>query len=154
MEAAGTYIARLCAGGVLTGLAVALSGGKEQIRWICGLLLVFLAVAPLGKLDLDAVWDLTEEIELDASAITSRAREDSIQKIREGIIRRTQAYILDEAESLGADIQVIALSLEEDGFLPVRVELRGTVDPNQRARLSRVLEDDLGIGKEGQIWKE
>lgn len=136
------------------GILTAVSGGNRQVKWLCGLVLIFLVLSPVRQMDLDFVWELSDEIGQEARSITDSAQEEALHQIREGIIERTRTYILDEAESLGADIQVLSLSLEEDGFVPVRVELQGDISPYDRMRLSDLLEEDLGIGKEGQIWKD
>lgn len=150
----GVYGIRLCAGSLLAAICLGLSGGKEQIRWVCSLFLIILVIAPLREMDLDFVWELTDEIYDEAQSITDQAARDTLAEIQKGIIEQTRTYILDEAASLGAEIQVVALSLEEDGFVPVGVELAGTVSPYQRKMLSGILQEDLGIGKEGQIWKD
>lgn len=154
MQGIGSYVLQLCAGAFLIGILHLISGDNSQIKGICSLFLIFLALSPVRKIELDFVWELTDEIEQEAESITQQAQEETLRQIRTGIISRTQAYILDEAESLGADIQVVSLSLEDDGFIPVRVELQGDISPYDRMLLSDLLEEDLGIGKEGQIWKD
>ena len=154
MQQIGEYVLQLCAGAFLVGILTVISGGKSQIKWICGLFLIFLVLSPVRQMDLDFVWELSEKSEQEAQSITQQAQEETFHQIREGIIERTRTYILDEAESLGADIQVVSLSLEEGGFIPVRVELQGDISPYDRMLLSDLLEEDLGIGKEGQIWKD
>ena len=117
-------------------------------------MMISLVIAPIRKLDVDFLWDLTHEIYLDAENITAQAEADTLQQIQTGIIQRTRTYILDEAKSLGADIQVVALKLEEDGFYPVQVELKGDISSYHRNVLSDLLQEDLGIAKEGQIWMD
>ena len=154
MEQMGSYVIRLCAGAFLVGIVTAMSGNKNAVKWVSGLVLLFLALSPIRKLETHFLWDMPGQIHAQAKTITSRAEEDALHQIRAGIIERTCTYILDEAESLGADIQVLSLALEDEGFLPVRVELGGNISPYDRMVLSGVIEKDLGIGKEGQIWKE
>ena len=108
----------------------------------------------MRKMDVDFVWELSDEIQLAGKKITSQAEEDTALLIREGIIQRTKTYILDEAESLGAEIQVISIKLIDDGYLPVQVELKGEIAPYHREVLSEMLQDELGISEEGQIWME
>lgn len=154
MEEIGRYAIGLCAGALLLGIIMILSGEKQQVKWLCSLVMFFLVLSPVRNLELDSAWNLTEEIRQDARQITDQAQENTARQIRDGIIQRTRAYILDEAESLGAEIQVISLALEEEGYRPVRVELRGAISPYDRMHLSDLLEENLGIGKEEQIWMD
>lgn len=154
MQGMGSYVLQLCAGAVLVSVVTSLTGGNGQVKWICGLFLTFLVISPVRKMDVDWIWEQIDEIDMEAQRITTQAQEDTLHSIRDGIIQRTRAYILDEAEALGAEVCVVALALDEEKLIPVRVELQGNISPYHRRLLSDFLEEDLGIRKEEQIWKD
>lgn len=145
---------QICAGAFLVSMIASIFPRDEQMKWLCGLILIVVVIFPLRQFDLQEFWQITDEIGMDARAITTQAREDTLQSIRQGIIERTRAYILDEAEALGVQIRVIALSLDEEKLTPDRVELQGNMSAYVRGVLSDQLEKDLGIGKEDQIWRD
>ena len=63
---------------------------------------------------------------------------------------RVQAYILDKADSFGTSLEVEVI-LDQD-HIPVSVELQGNISPYARAQLTEIIEEDLGIPKEHQLW--
>ena len=69
--------------------------------------------------------------------------------IADGIAAELEAYIEDKAESLGANVQV-QVEMESRGGVPTpqRVTLRGAYS----AALADVIEAELGVTKERQIW--
>ena len=71
--------------------------------------------------------------------------------IRKVIEERTEAYILDKANEIGAEIEV-AVYLTEDVYpIPYRVRISGNVSPLQKLTIRKCLEE-LGIAEEDQEW--
>lgn len=154
MESLGQYALTVCAGALLVSLAQSLSGQNAQVRWVCGLVLIFQVLTPLRQLEISTIWQNSNSFAAQAEQIAAQGREEAAQQLRAGIIERTAAYILDEAEAMGVTLQVTALSLEDDSLAPCAVELRGHISPYNRQRLSSWLSEELGIGKEEQRWME
>lgn len=157
MEALGGYILRLCCCCVIAGVVITLGGngpGSKLRKMICGLFIAFAAMSPLREMELDGWGELPDTFYQDGSDISAAAREEVNQAIRQGIIDRTQAYILDEADSLNAQLQVTRIGLDPDTLVPVAVTLRGDVPPYQRALLSDYINETLGIGKEEVVWMD
>ena len=111
----------------------------------------------LAGLDMDA-WDAVQQGE-DYVAL----------RRREGICERLEAYILDKAADLHANLRV-EVTVGEDNLpalgadvsarftldeqdLPRTVTLTGSCTPAQKQALARVLAEDLGIPEERQIWQ-
>ena len=68
-----------------------------------------------------------------------------------GILRsRLEEYILEKAASLDTALSV-TVTLGEDN-LPEMVYLRGSCAPGTKAELASMMETDLGISKENQLW--
>ena len=72
---------------------------------------------------------------------------DSMAEI---IKSETEAYILDTARSLQAEVTV-EVSVNEEN-VPDSVTVSGAVSPYVRRQLQRIIESDLGIAKENQKW--
>jgi hypothetical protein len=66
--------------------------------------------------------------------------------------QKTQAYILNKASELGADITV-ELELGRDSpYLPKKVTIFGTSTPYAKQQMVEFMESELGIAKEDQRW--
>lgn len=144
-----TAAALIC--GMITGMTKKGPAG-ELIRLVSGLILAFAVLHPISGLNLEALsFDLLpsmgegESIAAQGEKITREAMEDIIKS-------RTEAYILDKAAALDIPLTVEVLLGEEDVPVPVGVILSGAVSPYARSQLTNVIEKDLGIPKEKQLW--
>lgn len=142
-----TAAALIC--GIVTGMTKKGPAG-ELIRLVAGLVLAFVVLYPISglnledlPLDLVAFMEAGESMSAQGEKITREATEDIIKS-------RTEAYILDKAAALDISLTVEVLLDEEN--IPVGVILSGAVSPYARSRLTNVIEKDLGIAKEKQIW--
>ncbi len=71
--------------------------------------------------------------------------------LSDGIAAGLASYIEDKAESLGAEVRAAVTVEARDGVpVPVAVTLRG----DYSEALSDLVERDLGVAKERQIWIE
>lgn len=157
MQALGAYILRLCCCSIIAGIVITIGGsgpGSKTRKMICGLFITFAAISPLREIELGQLWELPDALYQDGLDISASAQEDVNEAISEVIIGKTRTYILDEADSLNAQIQVTQISLDPDTLVPVTVTLNGDVSPYQRTLLSDYMHKTLGIGKEGVIWKD
>lgn len=142
----------LCAAlacGILKGLAGE-SFFKKQISLLCGLLLTFTLVSPVLDLELPSLDSIVIPFSEDAAAISGRGEAQTQDAIAAIIQQEMEAYIHSRAEALGAEVQA-QVSLNE-ALLPKSVQLDGTVSTALRMQLSEILESELGIPKEQQIW--
>lgn len=156
MDGVKEYILRLCCAALIAGAVSALGGrgtGAKLRKMICGLFVLFAAISPLRQIQLDDIWSLPVELQTSAQAAAAQGAEQSDQAIRDIIIEQTGAYILDEAASMDADIRIGQVTLDDETMAPVSVELYGTLSPYDKSVLSAFISEQLGIGKEGQIWK-
>lgn len=87
--------------------------------------------------DLSGVW-------VDEGAEMARTAKEQFIK------SEVEAYILDKAQAVNADVSV-ELDLN-DALIPVSVTLWGKASPYAKNRLTEMLQTDLGITKERQIW--
>lgn len=100
--------------------------------------------------------DLLSEIDLDfqrsAQQAVDQGKEESQKAMAQIIKQETAAYILEKAQSLGAQIQVSVEVSDADLPIPVGVRISGTVAPYAKVQLQTFLEQQLGISKENQRW--
>lgn len=157
MDQIAAYILRVCCSALIAGtlLTIGSDGPGSKVRkLLCGLFMTFVVISPLKQIHLDEIWELPEEVYQEGQQISAAAQEQVSEEICSIIIQRTRAYILDEAGSLDARIEVSAISLDPDTLEPVGVELTGQLSADDRSVLSDYIEDTLGIKKEAQVWKE
>ena len=81
-----------------------------------------------------------ESLAAEGEAMAADAKEDIIRS-------QVEAYILDKA---GVDLAV-SVALDDEG-IPCGITLTGDISPQTKAQLSRMLEEDLGLGEEVQQW--
>lgn len=123
---------------------------KELIKLFSGIFIAVAILSPLTKVDFSKLAEM-EYIQLSDTASVVAAGEVLAQKeIAARIISECEAYILDKAELLGAEIE-IAITLNEE-LLPVFAEIQGNYTDFIRLQVESILENDLGITKENQLW--
>ena len=122
------------------------------LKLICGLLVMITVVRPLLQ-DRFFQWDLAlENIHREQELAIWEGENYSRESLRKIIMEKTQAYILNKASELGADITV-ELELSRDSpYLPKKVTLFGTITPYAKQQMAEFMESELGIAKEDQRW--
>ena len=122
------------------------------LKLIGGLFLSFTIISPIADIELDQILEFPRDFAAQGSDIAERGQEYAQDQLH-GIIKdRYEAYILDKALALQADLTVeVMLSLDE---VPVAssVQLQGNISPYARQALQQWLQDDMAIPKEHQIW--
>ena len=156
MAAVRTYLLQVTCAAVVCGLIHTLVGKKGTVatgvRLLSGIFLTMTLLGPLVNLHLSELPDLLQEIEYAGSSLVTEGENSSRQAMAKRIKEKTEAYILDKANSLDARVSV-AVSLTEDTVpVPCGVVLRGSISPYARMRLKEIIAQDLGIPEEGQTW--
>ena len=151
-----SYIISLFVVSIISGIFTSFTDLKGKhaplIKMILGLFILITVVSPWTKFRLT---DVTEGIHItknDARSYSYAGSNYSEELIRNGITERIEAYILDKADSLGLDINVRVDLADESPYTPESVELSGYVSPYNKARIQRIIENDLGICEECQKW--
>lgn len=156
MDSLGKYLLGILAGALICGIAMELVGKKSGngplIRLLCGVFMMLCVISPLLDVRIGPLSDLTGQIQQEADAITQDGKNLAQDYYRSVITQRTQAYILDKAVSLGADIEAEIVLSEDDLSAPESVTLRGRISPYAKGLLSNWLESELGIASEEQTW--
>lgn len=155
MEEIGGYILRVCCSALIASVVLTIGpdGAGSKIRqMICGLFLTFVVISPLRQIQLDDLWQLPDSFYQEGQDIAASAQASASEEISDIIITQTRTYILDEASSLGLQIEVKDIQLDPGTLEPIEVEIWGDISPYNRTLLSDYLQNTLGIGKEGQLW--
>lgn len=156
METIGRYIVSLSAAAMICGILKSFLPSKSPsaavLQLVAGIFLTFVAIRPLTRVELGDLpvisgWYLSDGE--DASAQGDLLAKEAMADI---IKSQTEAYILDKARLLQAELHVTVILSDDDPQVPVSVRLSGFVSPYARSRLEHILWEDLGIAKENQIW--
>ena len=155
MAAIGAYIVSISATALICGIVCSFlkeSGAFKTIRMVCNLILMFAILRPfvnLQKFHLSQLPfpDFTEENSwIEEAKLSSRNALGDIIKVQ------TEAYILDKAAEMGASITVVVSVSSDEPPVPVGVEISGAVSPYLKLRLEEMIQEDLNISKENQVW--
>lgn len=132
-------------------------GAKKVCRLAGGLALMLAAVSPvLGALDgslftqaLDGWHEQTQSVEWELEEKTDRFYLAIIEE-------ETAAYVMDKAKELGFDCEAeVTYGYDEEGVpCPWEIAARGAWTGEQRSRLERLLEEELGVPAQRQYYEE
>lgn len=151
----GDYVRNITCTALILGALGSLCGTGEGVRKVVfGLLLGFVVISPLRDLEFGEWMELPGTLYREGEAVRDEAVKQTNADIRAVIKEEVASYILVEAGSLGAEIQVEEIGLDPDTMVPVSVLLSGELSAYDRTLLSSYLSEELGIGKEGQRWME
>lgn len=151
-----TWILTLTAAALVVAAAQALmpEGSVKRVGKLTGGLILALAlVQPLTRLDYDALW--AEAISLPAGAIQQETlQEEATAPLQTGIEETLGAYIAEKGKTLGISCQVqVTCETGEDGVpVPQHVTVFGALDEAQRAALSDLLSQQLGLDTDRQTY--
>lgn len=123
---------------------------KQLIKLLCALFLTFTAISPVTDIDLAGLTEYMQSYSAQAentAAMGERMAEEAMTDI---IKTKAESYILDKAADLQAEIT--AEVFVDDHNIPTEAKLSGEISPYAKERLKEILESDLGITKENQIW--
>lgn len=123
------------------------SGIHRTLKFLCGLLLMLVTIAPLIQLEIQP-WEMTE-MTYPTENLETQQQAWTAELIKE----EAEAYIWDKAKALGYDLQVeVEVGYTENYPYPEKVVITGEIDPIHRDILSSELENNLAIPVEKQEW--
>lgn len=146
------YTVSVISAALLTGIICGLTEkgfAAELIRLICTFVIVATMMRPLLATELSEITgniDLYREDAVYHTELGSRMASNAMDSI---IKEQAEAYILKQAEQFQTKL---AAEIFLENSVPVQVVLRGAVSPYAKTRLSEILETELGIARENQLW--
>lgn len=152
MDGFGAYIVSITAAALISGLLCGIlekGFGKELVKLLCGLFLTFAAIRPFLDISFPDISDWLRIYTEEAAYNAGIGEEMAVEAVCDIIKQETEAYILDRAADLNAAVSV---DVTVEGNIPVAVTLEGSISPYAKAQLEGMLEEDLGITKENQLW--
>ncbi len=124
--------------------------GKEFIKLICGVYMTIVIISPVSVISLKDFSEFTPAFLDSGKSIAASGQEMAQEAVSDIIKSETEAYILEKARELNADIKV---SVEIDMLhYPRKAVLFGDVSPYVQKKLEQILEEEMGITKENQEW--
>ena len=155
MDGIRQYIFTVIAAALLCGVLSSIfhqGKSKDLLRILCGIFLAFTVLKPITGADLSKLLEESLFFESDAEQTAALGENMAHQAMTELIKEKSQAYILDKAAELDASITAEVTVSEEETPKPLSVVISGQVSPYNRKKLESILETDLGIAKENQVW--
>lgn len=150
------YILTIVSVAVLSSILLKLLNEKlpayKLVKLMCGIMMVLTIVSPWTKVTIADYLETFENVRQDAAAVQEEGEILVQQQLQQSIKEKTEAYILDKAALLGADIRVSVTCDTSDVPIPISVELSGDVSPYARSKLQQILSSDVGIPEDKQIW--
>lgn len=153
MQQLGAWIVSQTAMAMISGVLLSLLKNgpvRSLLRLVCGILLILTALGPIHQISIPDWQFFAFDYGFEGETAAAMGQEFAREKRGRIISQQLEAYILDKAASLGAQISV-ELQLDGDG-VPSSVELCGTWTPEIQQTLSEFLAEELGITKEDQQW--
>lgn len=156
MTAVREYIIQVVAVSLLCSIILKLLHGSKVshqiMKTVCGIAIAITVISPVMSFAPDGLPDTIQSINMDGKEIARRASEDSQNQLSEVITNNIQAYILSKASSYDCNLDV-KISLDGDTHrIPVSVEINADVSPFIKKKIQDIIEAEIGIPKERQIW--
>ena len=137
--------------GILTDMS-AKTSFEKLIRLLCSVFLAVTVVYPLIRYRFPE-WNADMSIfQPGGEDAVAQGEKIYFQSIASIIRTETEAYILKEAKSIGADLTVAVELDAGNPPAPESVTIRGNFEASVETTLSQLIADELGIPKEHQTW--
>lgn len=137
--------------GILTDMS-AKTSFEKLIRLLCSVFLAVTVVYPLIRYRFPG-WNADMSIfQPGDEDVVAQGEKIYFQSIASIIRTETEAYILKEAKSIGADLTVAVELDAGNPPAPESVTIRGNFEASVETTLSQLIADELGIPKEHQTW--
>lgn len=117
-----------------------------------GLFLAFVMLSPVADWDYDGIASFAQSYEILGKAAAGKGKDLATEQTRTIIKEKACAYILDKAETLRTTLAVEVVLSNDEIPIPESVYLSGQVSPFAKQQLQHLIETELGIPKERQIW--
>lgn len=131
-----------------------LAGGSMEslVKLVTGLTITLIVLNPVLNIGLIRIDTYFDDLAADAALITEEGEGAATDMVSKHIKERTEAYICDMANELGVKVSVDVRVIEGNPPAPAEITVTGTVAPYVKTRLSDIIEKDLGISEDDQIW--
>lgn len=156
MNALASYVISVTAAGIICGIVTCLLGEKGAVselgKMLTGIFLAVMVIQPILHIRFDNLDDYLQALSLDGNKIAESGKTMAEKQVAGIIKKQVEAYILDKAASMGVELSVEVVVEENDLPVLAAVRLCGRVSPSAKQQLVAMIEKELGIARENQIW--
>lgn len=156
MEGLRSYLLSIICAAAICGIAIRFFDGKgaqgAAVKLVGGLFLIFAVIHPIVGFRMTDLSVSTGFYSADVQAAVQEGKMMTQKSLSQGMIEQCEAYILGKAGELGLSVTVEVTLTQDELPVPAGVIISGDISPFKKSRLASILEDDLGIRKEDQIW--
>ena len=145
-----TACAILCS--IITGLLGKEKASGRLVNMLCGLLMSFTLIRPITHLQIDKYTYFSNSLSDNTQAVIAAGENYRINQLSAIIKEETETYILDKAQALNCTLDVEVIIYKSDPPIPTEVYINGNPTPSAKEQLTQIIEADLHISKENQIW--
>ena len=152
MDAIKGYLLSITAAALICGIVNSLSGKGSTgklLKLLSGLFLAAAVIKPAVEVKLDNIYTFTDNLTVNSDIVVSQGENLAAEEMKRIIKEKTEAYILDKAKALGAEI---AVEVTLHDYTPVGVTIEGDVSPYVKKNLSANITQELDIPPEEQVW--
>ena len=153
MEAIKGYLLSVTATALICGIISSLTGkciSSKLLKLLSGLFLTAVVIKPVVEMKVNDIFVFSENIIVNGDLAVSQGERMAEEEMKRIIKDKCEAYILDKAKVLGAEI-IVDVTL--DGYVPVQVIIEGNVSPFIKSSIATTITEDMDIPLEEQIWK-
>ena len=152
MDTIKEYLLSVTAAALICGIVNSLSGKgttAKILQLLSGLFLAAVVIKPVVEMKLDNVYTFTDNLVVSSDLVVAQGESLAAEEMKRIIKEKTEAYILDKAKALGAEITV-EITLQD--YTPIGVTIEGNVSPYAKKNLSASITQELDIPPEEQVW--
>ncbi len=135
--------------GIVTGLTKKNGTISTMLKLLSGIFMVISMLSPVIRFPMGDISLHLDGISSEAENTVNAGKQIAEEEMKAIITSNTQAYILEKAEKLGADIE---LEVYLEDCVPTAVRIIGQMAPYTKLQLSQYISDNLGIAAEDQQW--
>ena len=149
------YVLGILAAAMICGIVLCFAEKSKEgplLKLICGLVLTFSLAEPVLNIRSGDWKSLGLDFQMEADEAAEAGRVQGENKVRELIKQETEAYIMDKARELDLHIGAEVILSDQALPAPAAVTITGTLPPYGKAKLSRIIQEELGIPREKQTW--
>jgi len=155
-QAVKSYLLGIVAVSLAVSMAAALLRDgviRKSVLITGGLVIVLAVIGPVLKLDYGSFGQFLTKIEIARSNYATGIEVQDKELIARIIQDKTEAYILDKAAELGAEVTAEVTAVQGEFYpYPYSVEITGVLSPKQLEMLKQIIAQTLGIPAERQEY--
>lgn len=155
MAAVRQYIITVTASAIICSIISSFTQEKvigNKLKLLCNLFLAVIVLEPITDLRIPELKEIPGLSLHEAEYAVSIGSELSANSMENIICEKAEAYIIDKAASLGLSVQAKVKIKDESNPIPESVIISGYAPDNLKEYLQNVIEQELAITKENQIW--